>query len=224
MKGIGKGDSLISCLPAIYQKQAEEKSSPLRTVLILFEYLLSGIEEKVDDIDTYFNPYLASAIPDKKGNNFLSWLASWVVLAIDERWSDKKKRHLIKNAALLYRYRGTPTGLKYIIEQFFDIEVEIKERNWPEGMEIGRRSSIGVNTNLIEKTDINQCFVVIWKPSHLNTKNRDNLTRKIRNAIDLEKPAHTKCYFRLEFHEEAEPDIQFMIIGIHSTIGLCSMG
>lgn len=223
MKKMEKEHSLLTYLPAIYQKQAEEEGDPLRALLIVFEYFFSGIEKKIDTIDNYFDPYLTSALPDRNGKDFLSWLASWVTLELDERWSEKKKRYLIKNAALLYRYRGTLTGLKYIIEQFFDIEVEIKEWNWPDGMKIGTRSSIGINTILVEKTDINLCFTVIWKPYGFIIKHRDHLIRKIRTVIDLEKPAHTKCYFHLEFPEEEEREIQFLIIGINSIIGLCSI-
>jgi len=223
MKKMEKEHSLLTYLPAIYQQQAEKEGDPLRALLIVFEHFFSGIEKKIDTIDNYFDPYLTSAFPDRNGKDFLSWLASWVTLELDERWSEKKKRYLIKNAALLYRYRGTLTGLKYIIEQFFDIDVEIKEWNWPDGMKIGTRSSIGVNTILVEKTDIDLCFTVIWKPSRFNIENRDHLIRKIRTVIDLEKPAHTKCYFHLEFPEEEEREIQFMIIGINSIIGLCSI-
>ena len=223
MKKMKKEHSLLTYLPAIYQKQAEKEGDPLRALLIVFEHFFSGIEKKIDTIDNYFDPYLTSALPDRNGKDFLSWLASWVTLELDERWSEKKKRYLIKNAALLYRYRGTLTGLKYIIEQFFDIEVEIKEWNWPDGMKIGTRSSIGVNTILIEKTDIDLSFTVVWKQSGFIIENRDHLIRKIRTVIDLEKPAHTKCYFHLEFPEEEEREIQFMIIGINSIIGLCSI-
>jgi len=223
MKKMEKEHSLLTYLPAIYQQQAEKEGDPLRALLIVFEHFFSGIEKRIDTIDNYFDPYLTSALPDRNGKDFLSWLASWVTLELDERWSEKKKRYLIKNAALLYRYRGTLTGLKYIIEQFFDIEVEIKEWNWPDGMKIGTRSSIGVNTILIEKTDINLSFTVVWKPSGFIVANRDHLIRKIRTVIDLEKPAHTKCYFHLEFPEEEEREIQFMIIEINSIIGLCSI-
>ncbi len=101
--------------------------------------------------------------------------------------------------------------------------MEIKEWNWPDGMKIGTRSSIGVNTILIEKTDIDLSFTVVWKQSGFIIENRDHLIRKIRTVIDLEKPAHTKCYFHLEFPEEEEREIQFMIIGINSIIGLCSI-
>ena len=223
MEKMEKKDSLLAYLPAIYQQQAEKEGDPLRALLSVFEDFFSGIEKKIDTIDNYFDPYLASALPDKNGKDFLSWLASWTTLELDERWSEKKKRYLIKNAALLYRYRGTLTGLKYIIEQFFDIEVKIKEWNWPDGMKIGTRSSIGVNTILIEKTDIDLSFMIIWKPSNFNVENRDHFTRKIRTVIDLEKPANTKCYFHLEFPGEEEREIQFMIIGINSIIGLCAL-
>ncbi len=211
--------SLLTYLPAIYQEDAKKEGDPLRTLLIIFDHFSSGIEKIIDNIDTYFDPYLTATVPDKSGRDFLSWLASWVNLGLDEGWSERKKRYLIKNAATLYRHRGTLIGLKYIIEQFFDIEVEIEEWAWPQGMEIGRRSSIGIDTIIMERLDIRQCFKVIWKPPHPPVK--PEFLKKIRTIIDLEKPAHTWCYFQLELPEEIMPEIEPMIVGLNSTIGSC---
>jgi phage tail-like protein len=220
MNIIEKKSSLLTYLPAIYQEEAKKEEDPLRTLLIIFDYFYSGIEKKIDNFDTYFDPYLTDTEPDKKsGIDFLSWLASWVNLRLDEGWSERKKRYLIKNAATLYRHRGTLIGLKYIIEQFFDIEVEIEEWAWPQGMEIGRRSSIGIDTTILERIDIRQCFKVIWKPPYPPVK--PEFLKKIRTIMDLEKPDHTKCYFQLKLPEEIMPEIEPMIVGLNSTIGSC---
>lgn len=221
MKEMTNKPRLTAYLPAIFQKQIEQEGDPLKALIAICEHFFSGIEERIDGIEAYFDPYQTPRLPDRRGQDFLTWLASWVALDLDERWSEKKKRYLVKNAARLYKYRGTLTGLKYIIEEFFDIEVDIKEWTWPPGMQIGMRSSIGLDTQLIEKIDIDHCFMVIWKPPRMDRDNRINLIRKIRRIIDLEKPAHTQCYFHLEFPKEKEPEIPYMIIGMSSTIGLC---
>ncbi len=219
MNKIKKETGLINYLPALYQQQAKEGYNPVSALLLIFEHSFSEFEKTIDIVDTYFDPYLTTGEQDKSGRDFLSWLASWVNLGLDELWSERKKRYLIRNAAILFRYRGALIGLKYIIEQFFDINVEIKEWDWPQGMEIGKYSSVGIDTVLMEQLDTKLCFMVIWKPPHADVK--PELLKKIRTVIDLEKPAHTRCYFQLKFPEEKMPEIEPMVIGLNSTIGLC---
>lgn len=213
---------LLSYLPSIYQERAVKEGDPLRAFLIIFEHFFSDIENTLDNIGAYFDSYLTSSMPDKRGRDFLSWLALWVNLSLDEGWSERKKRYLIKNAAKLYNLRGTLTGLKYIIEQFFDIEVELEEWVWPQGMEIGKYSSLGIDTLLIPRLNTEHCFKVTWKPPHPEIK--PEFIKKIRTIIDLEKPAHTKCYFHLKFPKEKPPKINQMIIGINSSISFCCIG
>jgi phage tail-like protein len=253
-----KEPSLLKYLPAIYRERAER--DPLSALLIIVENSFSDIERTIENIDQYFDPFITPIIRNGKDRDFLSWLASWVALSLDEGWDEKKRRRLIKDAAELYKLRGTQKGLKLIIKRFFDIDVDIEEWRWPdEGMVIGRRSSIGMDTHLaegIEDPDINHCFMVIWEPGDSDLIDPEFIKRirtglygkvesngllaeflgkvkKIRALIDLEKPAHTKCYFHLQLPgekiEEQMPKILPMIIGVDSTlgnsiIGLCYLG
>ena len=186
-----KEPGLLTYLPSTYQENARDEKGPLRTLVTIFDCNFSKIIEIIDRIDRYFDPFMAPVEPDESGRDFLSWLASWVSLVFDDLWPEKKKRRLIKKAAELYKLRGTPMGLKNILEEFFDIEVEIREWTWPPGMIIGRHSTIGTESCLIEKEDKNYCFKIILKSEESLTP---KLIRKIRTVIDLEKPAHTKCY------------------------------
>lgn len=214
-----KSFNLPNHLPAIYHAEAEKEGSFLKAFLSIFNHFISGIENILEEIDTYFDPSLTPIYADKRGRDFLSWLASWVALRLDEGWSEQEKRYLIRNAAHLYRYRGTSQGLKHILSQFFDISVEVREWVWPQGMEIGRHSTIGVDSFLVERPNLDHCFTVIWKPSSRYIKS--DFIKKIRFLIDLEKPAHTKCYFSLEFPEKELPELPALIIGISSIIGSC---
>ncbi|MCP4366865.1 MAG: hypothetical protein GY797_01940 [Deltaproteobacteria bacterium] len=219
---INKETRLLNYLPSIYQKQAESEDDPLKAILIIFDHFFTDIEGKSGNIDTFLDPDLTTNVTDKNGRDFLTWIASWVVLGIDDGWSETKKRYLIKNAAKIYNHRGTLNGLKCILEQFFDIDVEIEEWSWPSGMEIGRRSSIGIDTHLMEKSNIKQCFKVICRSSQ---QTRPYFIKKIRTIIDLEKPAHTMCYLEvykktIKAREEI-PEMKPMIIEINSTISFC---
>ncbi len=190
---------LLNYLPAIYQKQAEEDGDPLKTFLIAFEDCFSRIDKTIDNIDTFFDPFLTPA--DQEGGDFLRWLASWVSLEIDEGWPEWKKRKLIKEAHSLYEMRSTSKGLKRIIKVFLDIEVKIEEWKWP-GMVIGVQSKIGLDTKLMDMPDQSHCFLVICDIK--SDSNNAELIKKLRALIDLEKPAHTSYY--LSFTNDAIHD------------------
>jgi phage tail-like protein len=208
-----------SFLPIIYQEEAEKGDSPLGALVNIFEDTFQKIETQIDKIDTYFDPSETPIKNDREGRDFLSWLSSWVDLILDERWSEDKKRYLIKNIVQLYRNRGTIEGFRYMINQFFDIDIEVKEWSWPNGMIIGQYSTIGEDSILRDKPNPNHCFEVIWDPPHREVK--EEFRKKLRALIDKERPAHTKCYINLKFPEEELPELPSMVIGFSSVIGLC---
>ena len=210
---------LINFLPTIYQTQAQEEHGLLRGLLAILEHNFAEIAQRLDCIEQNFNPYATSAESDTIGRDFLTWLSSWVCLNLDTQWEEKKKRFLLGSIAELYRYRGTVAGLKAMLEQFFDLEVGIEEWNWPEGMQIGKRSTLGIDSRLMEQTDRDNCFIVNWKPSDLDPDRLDGFVRKIRALIDREKPAHTKCYFNLIIPKLKQEKVPYLIVGIQSTLG-----
>ncbi len=210
---------IVNCLPAIYQEEAKITDSPVAALLNICEDLFLEIENQIDKIDTCFDPSETPIESDKEGRDFLSWLSSWVDLILDERWSEEKKRYLIKNIVRLYRHRGTIEGFRYMINQFFDIDVEVEEWSWPHGMIIGQYSTIGEDAILRDKPNLNHCFEVIWTPSRQEVK--EDFRKKLRALIDKERPAHTRCYIHLEFPEEELPELPVMVIGVSSIIGLC---
>ena len=133
-------------------------------------------------------------------------------------WLQTKKRYLIQQAADLYRQRGTSLGLKTLIEQFFDIEVEIREWQWP-GMVVGRRSTLNVDTRLTEPSDRQSCFEVRWHPKPDHGQSLEQLTAMIRTVIDQEKPAHTRCYFNVLKPAKPVMKLPGLGIGVTSVIG-----
>jgi phage tail-like protein len=209
---------LLSYLPAIYEEVAQKKDSPLRALLLISDSFFSDVERTINEIDEYFDP---SRAPSQAQSDFLSWLASWVALTPDERWFERKKRYFVRNAAQIYRYRGTTKGLKFMLNQFFDepVHMEVEEWAWVQGMQIEEHSTIGVDTTLIENMDLNHCFKVTWKRPSPDVS--DEFKSRIRNLIDLEKPAHTRCYFEIEYPQEETESKPAMVIGITSVIGLC---
>ncbi|MCD4729617.1 MAG: 6-bladed beta-propeller, partial [Bacteroidales bacterium] len=96
--------SYLRYLPAIYQEDQTSKEF-LERYLSIFETMSYEVEEQIASITQYFDPQAT----DKQ---LLNWLAAWLGIAVDENWSEQFKRTFIEEAFQLYKYRGTPTGLK----------------------------------------------------------------------------------------------------------------
>ena len=212
-------DTLISALPDIYQPLAQDPSSPLHAIIATAETNFSRIVAELDQVETNFDPQRAATETDPKGRGFLNWLAGWLMLDPDATWPEAKSRFLIRQAADLYRMRGTAQGIKALIEAFFDIEVEIIEWQWPRGMVIGRQSTLNVDSRLIESSGDQSCFEVRWHPRPEHLSQREQMTSLIRNIIDREKPAHTRCHFNVIKHRKPAVQLPNLVVNVTSTIG-----
>ncbi len=100
--------SYLRYLPAIYQEDLVSKEF-LERFLSIFETVFYGIETEISHVFRYFDP---NTVPQ----NFLTWLASWLNVALEEEWPEDKKREFIKEASTLYKIKGTPAGIRRLIE------------------------------------------------------------------------------------------------------------
>jgi hypothetical protein len=136
---------------------------------------------------------------------WLHWLASWVDLDLDQEWLAEEQEGggveaiseqggygsgryakacaIIKRAAVLYRQRGTPHGLRTIVKEFYDWETEIVERSWPQGMEIGFSSTVGLDCWLMQEPDLDHQFSVLIKFNESNRKRLPLLGERIRSQL-----------------------------------------
>lgn len=190
-------------LPGIFHKDAETKLSPLWALLLLMEDNFDSISTIIDGIDRYFDIWRAPTGLIGNEADFVTWLGSWVALIPERDWPRQKKRYALSLAAELHKYRGTVTGLKYMLALFFEIDVEIEEWTWPEGMQIHVRNSIDIDTRIDDQYNINNCFTVTWKPGpdEIGPGIKQKIA-DIRAIIDREKPAHTFCFFNVIGYEE----------------------
>jgi phage tail-like protein len=113
--GLRNPHPLGPSLPALYQEDEFAQS-----FLAALDEVLAPVIATLDNIDSYLDPYLA---PD----DFLSWLGTWVAIAIDDEWSVERRREAVARAAELYRLRGTAAGLGQQIEIYTGGTVEIVE-------------------------------------------------------------------------------------------------
>ena len=126
----------MSTSPSDYLQHLPEifRTSFLGEFLKVFEALLSGrddavidsdmvvsLEEKIERYVEYLDP---SRVPvDDSGarvlrSEFLSYLASWVALTLDQNWDMAKKRTWLSQIVPLYKRRGTLVGIRAYLDIF----------------------------------------------------------------------------------------------------------
>ena len=113
--GLRSPHPLGPSLPALYQDDdfAQRFLSGLDEVL-------APVFSTLDNFDAYLDPWLT---PD----DFLSWLAGWVGIALDDGWDVARRRAIVARAVELYRMRGTASGLAGQVEIQTGGTVEIVE-------------------------------------------------------------------------------------------------
>jgi phage tail-like protein len=102
-------------LPAIYHEDD------------LAQRFLSALDDVVAPVFNTIDCFPAYLDPRTTPPDFLPWLASWIGLALDERWPVERKRRMIERAGDLFSRRGTAGGLRELIGVFTGAEVEVEE-------------------------------------------------------------------------------------------------
>jgi phage tail-like protein len=209
-------ESYVKWLPSIYQRADINGRNFYRDFLWILQHLFSTIEEQLDVIHTFFDPYEA---PEK----FLPWLASWSAMVLEEDWPIEKKRRLIRRAIELYRIRGTVKGLKLFISMFTGHEPEIKENVWPfRGWRIGVTSDIGIDTVVLPPVNLAHTCVVEMPVSYQDIS--PEAVIRIHEILQMEKPANVQYYLRFAAEGPRDDLNEFMAIGggVIGGIGLAS--
>jgi hypothetical protein len=164
---------------------------PIRCLLEAFETNLHRAETIASESRLLFDPKEIVWLfdPDqvnqwKRGDwelEFLQWLSSLLALELDQDWlvpqeeagrsgtqlsgssveRYAKARNIIARAAGIYGQRGTPSGLKNMLEVFYGWNVQILEHSWPQGMVIGGSSVVGAGSWLMDEPDLDRSFTVV---------------------------------------------------------------
>lgn len=224
-------DTYLKYLPAIYQQDTDSRDF-LSRFLPIVESVMLTIEDKISNSSRYYNPLAA---PDE----FIPWLASWLDFALDDKWSDDKKRRLILRAVSLYKERGTQEGLLDYIEIYSGYRpaiIELFKLRAASNMEmlshhvisfarhsiplrgyVLNESAVVGSSTVADEWDLHgpgfadyaHRFIIFLYPVHL----RDEITqRTVQTILDSEKPSHTQ-YFCCAI----EP---MMRVGEQSMVGL----
>ncbi|HEY9206930.1 MAG TPA: phage tail protein I [Candidatus Methanoperedens sp.] len=136
--------SYLRYLPAIYQEDPSSREF-LERFLSIFETVFNDLEIEISEIFKYFDP-------DTTPENFLSWLASWVNIVLEEDWREEKKREFIRWASFLYKFKGTLSGIEKLIEIYTGKKpIILENRKTGRPLVLDRKSSfiLGMNSLLI---------------------------------------------------------------------------
>jgi phage tail-like protein len=142
----------LQYLPYIYSEHPF-----LGRYLLIFEDLFGPLDQIVAHFDLYLDPRTAP-------ETFLSTLAEWLGLVLDDRWPAERRRAILRSAVELYDYRGTKVGMTRLLEASTGCEVEIDEQvAGPHSFQVTIHQRLGQEVD----------------------------EGMVRNLIDTNKPAHT---------------------------------
>lgn len=185
-----KGDYL-RYLPALY-----DSDEFMSRFLMLFESFWQPIDTQIDHIDYYFTCKLSPT-------HFLPYLASWVSLELDERWTEEQQRMLVCTIIQLYRKRGTVWGLSKFLEIYTGVWPDIIEhraRNFAIGPQarLGQGLALG-SSNQPHTFTVTMALPPIPEEDETRRQQKEaERRRNIEQIIDYEKPAHTGYRLILE--------------------------
>ncbi|MDY6785128.1 MAG: phage tail protein [Cyanobacteriota bacterium] len=191
--------SYINCLPGLYGE-----IDFLRRLVSLFEQAFDPAVQTIDTLWAYLDPLTAP-------RSMLPFLAKhWVAFPLDERWSLKEQRRLIRNAIKLYRWRGTRRGLLFYLRLYtgldlddanFDIDLDFSDLSEEKrNISIQEVSSQGL---ILGRTYLGEDSMLGGgRPYHFIVKIRSSQSARIdepllREIIEKEKPAF--CTYELTY-------------------------
>jgi len=149
----------LQYLPYIYSEDEF-----LGRYLLIFEDLFGPPDQIVAHFDLFLDPRTAP-------ESFLSVLADWLGLVLDDRWPAERRRAILQSAVELYDFRGTKKGLTLLLEASTDCDVEI-----------------------VENSDGPHTFLVTLKPKDAQPVDES----MVRHLIEVNKPAHTVYKLEVE--------------------------
>ncbi len=117
-----RGSSLHH-LPSVYRDDARSADF-LDRFLSIADATRATVEETIDDVPAYLDPWAAPAEPDE---DFLGWLATWVGVSFERKWPVARRRRFLANAHTLFKLRGTVEGIRLHVLLATDADARVLE-------------------------------------------------------------------------------------------------
>jgi phage tail-like protein len=205
---------LLEYLPEIYSED-----SFLGQYLAAFEKILlrnpdktgeSGLEQKIENIASYFNPLQESELLGETPLEFLQWLSGWVALSLRADLTESLQRKFIRNAVRLYQLRGTKKGLEEIVS-LYAVSATITEPGFPFQVETPGRSRVEDET--VIEGGVPFVFHVLVNIPTTDAAEIEKQYDVVTAILNMEKPSHTQFVLdyktpimQIEDHSRVEED------------------
>lgn len=111
----------LQYLPSIFSDSAFDPLGFTGRYLLIFEDMLSPLIWMIDGFDQYLSPEIAPTV-------WLQWIASWFDLLLRPELPEDRQRQIVEQMGWLFLRRGTPSGLRRLLELYFGVVPEIIER------------------------------------------------------------------------------------------------
>lgn len=131
-------------LPSVYQEEATSADFVDR-FLSLFDTVRDTVSDRIATIAKLFDPMATPACPSR---DFLSWLAGWLGLTLDQTMPLERRRKLVQQAHRLFALRGTPKGMILAIELYTGVRPTLLEHYRIRKLLFTDRSSLGAESRL----------------------------------------------------------------------------
>lgn len=190
--------SYLDYLPGVYQSDPGSRDF-LERYLSLYGTFFDEMEETIDHMSRFFDV-------DSSSGDLLKWLATWLGIAVDERWSEDQIRRLMKKSPELFKKRGTRQGLAEMIEVFTGEKPFIVE--YFQYKYLLEKAQVKEYMEQLYGLDPYR-FCVLIKPDVVKSEEERKILQKI---IDEEKPAYSEAQLVV-----LEPRIY---LGTHSYLGI----
>lgn len=187
---------LLRHLPKVFSRDAVAADF-LRRLLAPAEGMFIELDDLAASRDRLLDPAVAPA-------EVLPWLAGFVGLAVDERWSEAARRALVANAARLFARRGTVGGLEEFLRLALEVPIKILEEfrlrglashGTPTPLGFGRRVGdrlVGETGSVPNPTSAepyapgaHRFIVIVREPLD------EIRTEVLHTVLDIHRPAHT---------------------------------
>ncbi|GAA2807265.1 phage tail protein [Crossiella cryophila] len=164
LPGLASPHPLGELLPAVFQ----EDEFTMRFTAGLDE-VLAPILSTVDNLASYLDPLLAPA-------DFLDWLASWAGVSLEARLPEQRRRHALRTAIELYRWRGTVYGIREHLVALTGHPVRVTDNGGVSGSTTPGTPAPGeptpwllieLPTSAADLRDLVDTVVAAVKPAHL---------------------------------------------------------
>lgn len=118
LPGLESPAPLAARLPGVYQSEFAPNFG--QRFLSALDDVLAPVFLALDNMPAYLDPMLTP-------RDFLDWLAGWLGLVLDERWSDDQKRVFVARMTKLHQLRGTAEGVRQHVEAYSGVRHEVED-------------------------------------------------------------------------------------------------